>query len=92
MNVGKKIYLTFDMDWACDEVMEFLYDMLELYDISATINITNNFRILERYKKNKKIDLGIHPNFNFLMNGSEGGGVIKKTLFGSAKVLFPMLW
>lgn len=75
MDENKKIYLTFDMDWACDEIMDFLYDILEQYDVSATINVTNSFRSLEKYKMSKRINLGIHPNFNKLLDGiTEGGG------------------
>ena len=74
MNVDNKVYLTIDMDWACDEVMDFLYDLLEECDIGATINITNMFGSLEKYKNNRKIALRIHPNFNLMINGNYGGG------------------
>lgn len=79
MNKDKKIYLTFDMDWACDEVMDFLYNLLEEHDLSATVNITNYFGCIDKYKKNTKINLGIHPNFNILIDGiMSGGGVNDK--------------
>ena len=89
MDVDKKIYLTFDMDWACDEVMDFLYDALEQYNLSATINITNVFSTLEKYKKNKKIHLGIHPNFNFLIDGSKGGSSNKEEVIRRRKDVIP---
>ena len=46
--MDKKIYLTFDMDWACDELMDFLYNLLEKHDARATVNITNEFRSMEK--------------------------------------------
>lgn len=70
MNVNHKIYLTFDMDWACDELMDFLYQLLEEYGLAATIHITNPFKSLDKYKKNRRIELGIHPNFNGLVDGN----------------------
>lgn len=87
MSVDKTIYLTVDMDWACDEVMDFLYDLLEEYDVSATINITNNFNSLKKYERNRKIYLGIHPNFNFLIDGNEGGN--KESIIRRCKRIAP---
>lgn len=90
MNAENKIYLTFDMDWACDELMEFLYDLLEEYDVSATVNVTNDFGSIKKYKKNKKIDLGIHPNFNRLIDGITGGGVNdKRSIVEQCKLIVP---
>lgn len=74
MEMKNRIYLTFDMDWACDELMNFLYNLLEENGLSATVNITNDFAFMEKYKKNERIDLGIHPNFNRLIDGIAGGG------------------
>lgn len=73
MERDNKIYLTFDMDWACSELMDFLYDLLEEYNLAATINITNHFDSLEKYERNKSMELGIHPNFNVLVDGNMGG-------------------
>ncbi len=88
--MNKKIYLTFDMDWACNELMVFLYDLLEEYDLAATINITNNFVSLEKYRANKKIELGIHPNFNILVDGNTHGEVIdKKSIIEQCKSIVP---
>lgn len=87
MDVDNKIYLTFDMDWACDGVMEFLYDLLEEYDTVATINITNDFSLMEKYRKNEKIDLGIHPNFNSLIDGKRGSD--KESVIKQCKEIVP---
>lgn len=77
--MDKKIYLTFDMDWACDELMDFLYNLLEKHDARATVNITNEFRSMEKYRKNSKFVLGIHPNFNRIIDGM--GGLKGRKLF-----------
>ena len=61
-----KIFLTFDLDWCSDEVLEFLLDILE--DIKATFFVTHKTKLLKRMEKSN-FELGIHPNFNFLLNG-----------------------
>ena len=43
----KKIYLTFDMDWADDEMMRFFYDTVCKLDIYGTLNVTNDSAVLD---------------------------------------------
>lgn len=64
-----KVYLTFDIDWASDEILSHTLDLIEKYDVSATFFCTHATKLLERMRENSKIELGIHPNFNFLVNG-----------------------
>lgn len=64
-----KIFLTFDIDWCSDEVLSFTLDIVEKYNIKATFFVTHETKLLERMKNNTNIELGIHPNFNFLLNG-----------------------
>jgi hypothetical protein len=71
----EKTYLTFDVDWASDDVMEYTIDILEEYNAKATFFITHETKVLERLRKNKNFELGIHPNFNFLLNGSPEKGL-----------------
>jgi len=63
------IFLTFDIDWACDEVIAETIELLEQEKISATIFVTNDSPILKRMRCNEVIELGIHPNFNNLFDG-----------------------
>lgn len=64
-----KIFLTFDIDWASDEVLAYTLDIVEKNDVSATFFVTHDTPLLDQMKNNPKIELGIHPNFNFLLNG-----------------------
>lgn len=64
-----KLFLTFDIDWASDEVLNYTIDKIEEYDIAATFFVTHRTAVLDRLRNNPKIELGIHPNFNFLLNG-----------------------
>lgn len=89
MDINHKIFLTFDMDWACDELMDFLYDLLEEYGLAATIHITNPFKSLDKYKENGRIELGIHPNFNVLVDGNSGGVNDKTHVLRRCKQMIP---
>jgi len=64
-----KIFLTFDLDWCSNEVLLYTLDIIEKYDIKVTFFVTHKTPLLERMRANNKIELGIHPNFNFLLEG-----------------------
>lgn len=64
-----KIFLTFDIDWAHDDVFEFTIDMVERTGVSATWFITHDTPLLDRLRSNPLFELGIHPNFNDLLRG-----------------------
>lgn len=68
------IYLTFDIDWASDEVLSDTIELVEQADISATWFVTHDTAILSRLRANPKFELGIHPNFNFLFSGDFRNG------------------
>ena len=65
----RNIYLTFDLDWCSDEILSYTLDILEKYDLKATFFITHKTKLLNRMRENPKFELGIHPNFNFLLKG-----------------------
>jgi len=65
----EKIFLTFDVDWASDEVLAYLLDMVEKSGVKATFFCTHETKLMKIMRENADIELGIHPNFNFLLNG-----------------------
>ncbi len=67
MYIKKDIILTFDLDWCSDEVLEYTLNLLG--NNRAIIFVTHNTKLLDKIRLNKNIELGIHPNFNFLLNG-----------------------
>ena len=69
-----KMFLTFDVDWAHDDVLSDTIDIVENAGVSATWFVTHDTPVLERLRHNDSFELGIHPNFNFLMNGSNQNG------------------
>lgn len=84
------IYLTFDMDWCSDEVLSYVLDLIEPFDIKATFFVTHKTPLLERMRKNKNIELGIHPNFNFLLNGDFRYGKNMQEVFNYYKEIVPL--
>src|ERR1044072_8120400 len=61
------LFLTFDLDWASDEVLARTIDHVEAADVDATWFVTHETPLLERLRANPKFELGIHPNFNPLL-------------------------
>lgn len=64
-------FLTFDIDWAHDDVLSHTIDIVEEQNILATWFVTHETRLLDRLRENPKFELGIHPNFNFLLSGAD---------------------
>ena len=64
---GKRI-LTFDIDWASDDVISDVIDLLNQYNIKATFFVTHQTPVLSKIRSNKNFELAIHPNFNPILN------------------------
>jgi len=71
---ANKNFITLDIDWCHDEILIDAIEILEKYDVAATWFVTHNSPILDRLRENKKFELGIHPNFNFLLEGDHRNG------------------
>ena len=69
--MDKSIYFTFDMDWAADFVLTDFLELVQSLKICATVFVTHYTPVLEEMK-NDKIELGIHPNYNPLLQGESG--------------------
>ena len=65
----QKLFVTFDIDWASDEVLEYCIDIVEKANIKATWFVTHETPLLKRLRSNPNFELGIHPNFNPLLEG-----------------------
>lgn len=58
-----KIYLTMDIDWASDEVLDNALDLFQELQMPVTIFVTHDTPLLSRMRQDPLIRLGIHPNF-----------------------------
>jgi hypothetical protein len=65
-----KLFLTLDIDWCHDDILLNAIDLLEAANVSATWFVTHNTPILEKLRSNPNFELGIHPNFNLLLEGN----------------------
>lgn len=85
----KRIYLTFDLDWADDVVLGETLDIIEENDITATIFVTHGTRLLERMRRNGKIELGLHPNYNGLLDGADAADQTAESIIEKLLTLVP---
>lgn len=69
-----QIFLTFDIDWANDSVLSDTIDLVEEAGVKATWFITHDTPLISRLRANADFELGIHPNFNFLLEGDGRNG------------------
>lgn len=84
-----KVFLTFDVDWAHDDVILDTIELLETAEVAATWFITHDTPILARLRQNPKFELGIHPNFNWLLVGDDRNGVNAKDVVSRMMDLVP---
>lgn len=71
---SKVPYLTLDIDWAHDEILADTIDLVEENRVPATWFVTHDTPLLSRLRNNPRFELGIHPNFNFLLDGDGRAG------------------
>jgi hypothetical protein len=64
-----KLFLTFDNDWAHDDIIKDTVDLIEGSGIHATFFVTDEIPQLDRIRANRNFSLGIHPNFRPLLIG-----------------------
>lgn len=86
---SEKIFLTFDVDWAHDDVVMDTVNLLEAADVPATWFVTHDTPVLARLRQNPNFELGIHPNFNWLLAGDDRNGRDPKEVIGRMMDLVP---
>ena len=74
--------LTIDIDWAHDAVIMDTLELVERHDTKATWFVTHKTPVLAEIRAAGGHELGIHPNFNPLLDGKPGhaGDTIKKLM------------
>jgi len=66
-----KWFLTFDLDWAADAILADTFELLTRYEIPSTVLVTHQTPLLTELRSIPSIHLGIHPNFNRLLECSQ---------------------
>jgi hypothetical protein len=85
---NSKIFLTFDVDWAHDNVIQDTAEIVEHYGLRGTWFFTHHSSLISKLRGNGH-EIGIHPNFNPLLNSTGNGTVnqiISRCLLWSGKV------
>lgn len=65
------VCITLDVDWAPDVAIADCLDLLSRFGVKATIFGTHKTDVLSGLSTSQ-FELGIHPNFNFLLGGQTG--------------------
>lgn len=64
-----RLFLTIDLDWAIDAAIAMCLDLIEAAGVAATVFVTHDTPLLARMRNNPRIELGLHPDFNPLLDG-----------------------
>jgi hypothetical protein len=80
-----KVFLTFDLDWAHDDILKDTVALISEARVAATWFVTHATPVLDDIKALPGQELGIHPNFNPLLEGpntlrSNSKGILKNLL------------
>ena len=84
-----KMFLTLDLDWAHDDVLLYAIQLVELANVSATWLVTHDTPLLERLRSNPLFELGIHPNFNPLLEGTAPEGETARSVIERLMEIVP---
>jgi len=86
---GGTCYIVMDVDWAPDVVLAYAVDRLEELDVEATVFVTHASPLLDRLRSSKRIEIGIHPNFNDLLLGTAPQGHSMRSRVAELRALVP---
>ncbi|HEY1037797.1 MAG TPA: hypothetical protein VGF30_00250 [Bacteroidia bacterium] len=84
---GKKI-VSFDVDWAIDEAIEECMQYIANAQVKATFFVTHDSPALHKLKNTSHIELGIHPNFDPLIN-KQPDSLTSNEIINNLKQLVP---
>ena len=83
---GEKLFLTFDIDWAHDDIIRDCVALVEDAGVKATFFITHESPIIDELRGNDLFELGIHPNFNGILNGTDTENNAEKIIMINEKI------
>jgi len=82
-----KLFITSDIDWASDEVLDFTINLFEKYNAKCTFFATHQTDLISDIPDDYEI--GLHPNFNFLLEGDFRYGKNYKEIIDYYNKLIP---
>ena len=63
LNKIKEEIITFDVDWAPEEAIQYSIDLVLESNSKATFFATHPSKVLKKYLDSDQIEVGIHPNY-----------------------------
>lgn len=72
-NTWCRNFLTFDIDWAADEILADTMSLVAEKNIKVTWFVTHGSPTVSKIRENNAWEMGLHPNFNQLLNGEKRG-------------------
>jgi hypothetical protein len=75
-----RVFLTFDIDWAHDDILMDTVTLINKASVAATWFVTHETSMLDNIRGISDQELGIHPNFNFLLDGFSDNGQNAKNI------------
>lgn len=72
--MDQRLFITTDVDWAHDEVIEYALEVFRGESVPVTVFATHDSSALRRLGAAEGIELAVHPDFNPLLNGGAGQG------------------
>lgn len=63
------MFLSFDIDWAHDDILTDTFNLLRDTGVASTWFVTHNTPLLQQLRSLSGTELGIHPNFNPVLDG-----------------------
>lgn len=84
-----RTFLTLDMDWAHDEVMRDTHNLLVEAALPSTWFVTHSSPFLDELRADPNVELGIHPNFNKLLEGDLSNGRTVQEVIARLLVVVP---
>ena len=81
----KDFFLTMDVDWAPDWMIEPFLNILIKEKINSTIFVTHQSNLLQNIKKNSLVEIGLHPNLE--VNSTQGKNT--NEIINNLKKMYP---
>jgi hypothetical protein len=77
-----KVFLSFDIDWAHDDILADAINIVREAGVASTWFVTHSTPLLHQLRTLNGAELGIHPNFNPLLDGTavNSGNTAEKVL------------
>src|SRR5688500_9104547 len=79
-------YVTSDIDWAPEEVIDDFFTLLEQYKVKCTVFATHESSVIKNSNRNL-FEIGIHPNYNNCLNG--GSTITRQNVLEDILNIYP---